>query len=159
MTALRPAPTAAETPRTLADPPRPASVKTLPRHTRRGDPLTDRGSVSAQVLVIWPVLFTVLLLIIQAVVWAYASYAAQAAAARGLDTTRTLGGTSTAGAAETRQILDQLDAGPLTDEKISVDIDAGSATVRVDGHSQQIVPWLHLPVHAQATGPLETGGP
>ena len=118
----------------------------------------DRGSVSAQILVAWPVVLTLLLLAIQAVIWAYASYAAQAAADRGVDAARALGGTSTTGEIETQQVLNQLDAGPLNDTQISVNVDAASATVRIDGHAQQIIPWLHLPVHAQATGPLEATG-
>lgn len=116
----------------------------------------DQGSVSAQVLVVWPVLFTVLLLIIQTAIWAYASYAAQAAASCGLDATRTFGGSAYAGDTETRQVLDQLDAGPLTNTHVSVQLTDTSATVHVDGHAQQVLPWLHLPVHASATGPRET---
>jgi hypothetical protein len=114
-----------------------------------------------QLIVAWPVLLTTLLLIVQTAVWAYAGYTAQAAAARGLDAARVLGGSPADGQAEARHVLDQLDAGPLAGTHVEVSRDARTVTVRISGHTEQILPWLQLPVHAQASGPLEnpTGSP
>jgi hypothetical protein len=108
-----------------------------------------------QLIVAWPVLLTTLLLVVQTAVWAYASYTAQAAAARGLDAARLLGGTPADGQTEAQHVLEQLDAGPLADAHVQVSSDTRTVTVRISGHTEQILPWLHLPVHAQASGPLE----
>lgn len=100
-------------------------------------------------------LMLLILLIAQFAVWAHATHIAQAAAAQGLAAARVDGGTASAGASETRLVLDQLGRGPLKDPRVAVTRDQRQATVLVTGTAASVVPFLRLRVHAEAAGPAE----
>jgi hypothetical protein len=128
-------------------------MKTTPTRPR---PASDRGSVTTQVVIGVPLLLTLPMLIVQFALWALATHAAQAAAAQGLDSARVSGGSAAAGQAEAQQVLAQLAGGPLTGARVTVYRDVRTATVRITGHAEPVLPWLQLPVHADATGDVET---
>ena len=115
----------------------------------------DRGSVSAEVVLLLPVILMLLLGIVQFTLWSHATHIAQAAAAQALATARAGDGSPAAGSANAQQLLDELAAGPLFDSKVDVHRDAASASVRISGTATSVVPFLHLPVHAEAAGPVE----
>ncbi|QFZ18488.1 TadE/TadG family type IV pilus assembly protein [Saccharothrix syringae] len=115
----------------------------------------ERGSVSAELVVATPLLLLMLLAIVQFALWSHATHIAQAAASQGLAAARAQNGTSAAGTASARQILDQLAAGPLRGAAVTVDRGAVSASVRISGTATPVVPLLSLPVHAEAVGPVE----
>jgi Flp pilus assembly protein TadG len=115
----------------------------------------DRGSVSAELVIATPLLLFMLLAIIQFALWSHATHIAQAAASQGLATARAQDGTAAAGSASAQQMLDQLDSGPLTGASVNTDRSATSVSVRISGTATSVVPFLHLPVRAEAVGPVE----
>ena len=115
----------------------------------------DRGSVSAELVIATPLLLLVLLVIVQFALWSHATHIAQAAASQGLATARSQYGTAAAGTASAQQLLDQLANGPLRDAAVSTDRGPAAAAVRISGTATSVVPFLTLPVHAEAAGPVE----
>ena len=123
----------------------------------------ERGSVTAEQVLVMPALLSVILLLAQAAVWAHGIQVAQATAADALAVTRVQNGTPAAGQAEANHMLDQLGRGPLNGAHIAVTRDADHATVSITGTANSVVPFLKLPIHVSAVGPTEqfrpaTGG-
>lgn len=124
----------------------------------------DRGSVSVGVALTVPVVWLLAVTIAQFALWSHATDIAQAAAAQGLAVARAQHGTAGQGAAAARRMLDEFAHGPLTDTQVQAHCDATTATVQIRGQTTVLVlPFLRLPVHAEATGPRElflpdTGG-
>lgn len=115
----------------------------------------DGGSVTAEMLFVLPVLFTLVLLLAQVTVWWHATHIAQATAADTLAATRVQGGTAAEGQTEADRVLDQLGRGPLQSVQVSVSRGADRAQVRITGTASSVVPFVHLPVRATAAGPVE----
>ena len=115
----------------------------------------DGGSVSVELVIATPLLLMMLLAIVQFALWSHATHIAQAAASQGLAAARVHGATTAAGNAGAQRVLDQLGRGPLTDTSITSDRTADSASVQVKGVASSVIPFLRLPVHAEALGPLE----
>lgn len=115
----------------------------------------DRGAVSAELVVATPLLLFMLLAIVQFALWSHATHIAQAAASQGLAAARAQHGTAAAGSASAQQMLDQLARGPLTGASVSTDRTATSASVRISGTATSVIPFLSLPVRAEAAGPVE----
>jgi hypothetical protein len=106
-------------------------------------------------VILTPLLLMMLMTIIQFALWSQATHIAQAAAAHGLAVARTHNGTAAAGSASAYQLLDQLAAGPLTGPAVTTERGEFSAWVRISGTATSVVPFLDLPVHAEAVGPVE----
>ncbi len=115
--------------------------------------------MSAELVIAAPLLLLLLLAIVQFALWSHATHIAQAAASQGLAAARTQNGTAEAGMASAQQLLDQLADGPLADSAISADRTATSASVQITGTTTVVVPFLRLPVHAEAAGPVERFAP
>jgi Flp pilus assembly protein TadG len=115
----------------------------------------DHGAVTTELVIATPLLLVILLVIVQFALWSHATHIAQAAASRGLAAARAQHGTAAVGAAGAQQLLDQLARGPLGGSSVLVDRTAISVSVRISGTATSVVPFLTLPVHAEATGPLE----
>ena len=130
---------------------RPASWRVRLRKSLMG----DRGSVSAELVIATPLLLLVLLAIVQFALWSHATHIAQAAASQGLATARSQNGTAAAGTASAQQLLGQLAGGPLRSAAVSTDRGPAAAAVRISGTATSVVPFLTLPVHAEAAGPVE----
>jgi Flp pilus assembly protein TadG len=121
------------------------------QHVLRG----DRGSVSVELVIATPLLLFMLLAIVQFALWSHAEHIAQAAASQGLAAARAQDGTAAAGSASAQQMLSQLASGPLTGASVNADRSATAASVRISGTATSVVPFLRLPVHAEAAGPVE----
>ncbi|MGW7514144.1 TadE/TadG family type IV pilus assembly protein [Streptomyces sp. NPDC054796] len=115
----------------------------------------DRGAATTEIVIIFPPLFALILTIAQVAVWGHGLHVAQAVASHALAATRVEGGTAQAGRADAQHVLDQLGHGPLRDVHVDVDRGPENASVRVDGRTSSVVPFLYVPVHAEAAGPLE----
>ncbi|MBV9162194.1 MAG: pilus assembly protein [Pseudonocardiales bacterium] len=115
----------------------------------------ERGQTTTELVIIMPVLLSMVLLIAQWALWAHATHIAQAAASEALSAARVHGGTVAAGQTHAQHVLDQLGRGPLSAPQVSVTRDARRATVTITGTATSVLPFLHLPVHAEAAGPLE----
>ena len=139
-----------------SDPPPPAhrSRASGPGRMRRAL-RGDRGSVSVELVIATPLLLWMLLAIVQFALWSHATHIAQAAASQGLAAARVQGATTAAGNAGAQRMLDQLGQGPLTDTSVTSGRTADSASVVVTGVASSVIPFLRLPVHAEALGPLE----
>jgi hypothetical protein len=140
--------------------PRTVTSHTGPHRTfRRGQSCrlrTDqRGAATAELVVAMPLLLLLILAIAQFALWAHATHIAQAAAAEALSAARVSGGTTAAGNAEADRVLAQLGSGPLHNTRVSTQRDATRALVSISGTAANIVPFLTLPVDAEAVGPLE----
>lgn len=115
----------------------------------------DCGSVSAELVVATPLLLLMLLAIVQFALWSHATHIAQTAASQGLAVARAQNGTAAAGRTSAQQMLDQLAHGPLADPSVSADRTATEASIRISGTATSLLPFLNLPVHAEAVGPVE----
>ncbi|MFD8493909.1 TadE/TadG family type IV pilus assembly protein [Amycolatopsis sp. NPDC059657] len=111
--------------------------------------------MSAELVIATPLLLLMLLTIVQFALWSHATHIAQAAASQGLSAARAQNGTATAGTAGAKQVLDELAHGPLSDPSVDSVRSAESAAVRISGTATSVVPFLTLPVHAEAAGPVE----
>ena len=117
---------------------------------------SDRGAAAiAETVVVFPVLMMLILVIANVAVWGHAVHAAQAAASQGLAAARSHHGTADDGHREAQSVLDQLGNGPLRNTTITVERGTAQTEVRVDGSAMSVLPFLELPVHAQAAGPTE----
>ena len=133
-----------------SQPPRPGAASRLRRAVA-----DDHGSVSAELVIATPLLLLMLLAIVQFALWSHATHIAQAAASQGLAAARAQNGTAAEGSASAQQMLDQLARGPLTGTAVTADRSATSAAIRISGTATSVTPFLHLPVHAEAVGPVE----
>jgi Flp pilus assembly protein TadG len=115
----------------------------------------DHGSVSAELVIATPLLLFMVMAVMQFALWSHATHIAQAAAAQGLATARAQDATAAQGAAAARHLLDQLGHGLLTDARIDAARSGEAVVIRVSGDTTAVIPLLHLPVHAEATGPVE----
>lgn len=115
----------------------------------------DRGAVTVELVIATPLLLLALLTIIQFALWSHATHVAQAAASQALAAARVQDGSNSAGHAAGRRLLDELAAGPLRDPQIDLTRTATSATVSIHGEATAVLPGVHLPVHAEAAGPVE----
>jgi Flp pilus assembly protein TadG len=115
----------------------------------------ERGSVSAELVIAIPVLLFVVMAIVQFALWSHATYIAQAAAAEGLAAARVQDATVAQGDTAARHLLDQLGAGPLNNARINATRTGDAVVIRVTGNTSAVIPFLHLPVHAEAAGSVE----
>jgi Flp pilus assembly protein TadG len=113
----------------------------------------ERGS--AELVVATPLLLLLILIVIQFALFEHASQVAQTAAAEALASTRTDGATTSAGQTEAQVILHAVGHGVLLNSAVSVTRSATVATVTVTGTTEAVLPFLHLPVHATSSGPVE----
>lgn len=115
----------------------------------------ERGEVTVELVIATPLLLLALLAIIQFALWSHATHVAQAAASQALATARTQNGTSSAGHAAGRRLLDDLAAGPLRNARLTVSRDATTVSVTIRGDAAEVLPSVHLPVRAEAAGQIE----
>jgi hypothetical protein len=115
----------------------------------------DRGSVAVELVIATPLLLFALLAIIQFALWSHATHVAQAAASQALAATRVQDGTTAAGHAAGRHLLDELASGPLRNPRLDVTRTAAVATVSIRGEATAVIPGMHLHVHAEAFGAVE----
>ncbi|WP_086667519.1 TadE/TadG family type IV pilus assembly protein [Lentzea kentuckyensis] len=115
----------------------------------------DRGAVSAELAIAIPLLLLFLLAIVQFAVWSHATHIAQAAASQGLAAARVHSGTASAGVERAQQLLDQLAQSSLKGAAVSSERGAETVSVRITGTAAAVLPFLHLPVHSEAAGPVE----
>ncbi|MFI5593686.1 TadE/TadG family type IV pilus assembly protein [Amycolatopsis sp. NPDC051758] len=115
----------------------------------------DRGEVTVELVIATPLLLLALLAIIQLAVWSHATHVAQAAASEALAAARTQDGTTETGLAAGRRLLDDLSAGPLRNPGIEVSRDVDTVSVSIGGEAAAVLPGVHLPVHAEASGEVE----
>lgn len=115
----------------------------------------DRGEVTVELVIATPLLMLALLAIIQFAVWSHATHVAQGATSEALAAARTQHGTTGTGLAAGRRLLEDLAAGPLRNPDLEVTRGADTVSVTITGEAAAVLPGVHLPVHAEASGRTE----
>jgi Flp pilus assembly protein TadG len=115
----------------------------------------ERGSATAELVIATPVLLLLILLVVQFALWQHSIHVAQAAASEGLAAARVQGGTAGSGQDEANLVLAQLSHSVLVHPLVQVAKGANTTTVTVSGEAEAVIPFLHLPVRATASGPVE----
>jgi Flp pilus assembly protein TadG len=128
------------------------------RHSRRrrfGLGRDDGYSVLEAAIVV-PVMFLLVMIIVQAAIVWHARNVTEAAAQEGLRTTEAYQATAAAGHADTITYLAQVAPHALPDPQVSVTRTATTATVRVTARVASVIPFGHVTVTETASGPVET---
>jgi Flp pilus assembly protein TadG len=132
---------------------RPRSCVRAHRHRTRSR--SDGGAVSAELVIVTPLLMLLFLLVVQFALWQHAVHIAEAAAQRGAQSARLQGGTDAQGYADAQSATSQLGANLLVNPTVTVTHAAGVVRVQVSGTAEPVVPFLSLPVTAVVNGPVE----
>ena len=111
--------------------------------------------MSADIALTAPLLMLILLTIVQFALWSHATHIAQTAAAEGLAVTRVHTGTAEAGQARALATITQIGDGPIRDATAHATRGDDQARVEVTGVATTVIPFLRLPVHAEAAGAVE----
>jgi Flp pilus assembly protein TadG len=124
------------------------------RQAQRG----DGGYSVLEAAIVLPVVFFVLMMIVQcAIVW-HARSVTEAAAQEGLRTTEAYSSSAAAGRADTLTYLAQVAPHALVHPQVIVNRGPRSATVRVQAQVISVVPFGRFTVTETAGGPVETTG-
>ncbi|WP_419995056.1 TadE/TadG family type IV pilus assembly protein [Streptomyces boninensis] len=115
----------------------------------------DRGTATVELIYVFPLLFTLILIIAQYAMWAHAAHTAQTTASHALSATRVQHADAADGHAEAQRVLDQLGRSSLENPAIEVHRDSEHAEVRISGTASAVIPFLHLPINAKAAGSVE----
>lgn len=110
---------------------------------------------TTEVVIAFPVVLTIVLVIVQLGLAAHARSVAQAAAQEGAAAARRFDGSAQQAKARTEDYLDQLGPTILQDRSVTAERDTQIATVRVTGTVISVIPGLHLSVEKSASGPVE----
>ena len=116
----------------------------------------DAGYSVLEAAIVLPIVFFLIMLIVQwAIVW-HARSVTEAAAQEGLRTADEYQGTAAAGKADTVTYLSQVAPHSLPNPQIRVTRTASTATVTVTAHVASVIPFGHFTVTESASGPVET---
>ncbi len=114
----------------------------------------EHGSAVVEAVIVVPVFMLVLLLVCQAVLWAEASQAVQAAAAAGDQIACSYSGSVSTGISVADAMLVNHSTGLVTAwSATGVVLPASMAEIKVVGTAESIVPGLHFAVNAVRIGP------
>lgn len=113
----------------------------------------EAGLIASQLAVVMPALLLLVMLTVQAGLWAHATHLAQAAA----DTAASTAALPDTTPHDARQAALGLlaQAGNLTDATVTVTLDQAQAAATVTGMAPQVVPGIRFGVTAQAAAPRE----
>lgn len=114
----------------------------------------ERGYSTIELVILLPLLFSVLIAIVQVALYCSAANAAQTAAAQALAAVKAQGGTAAEGQARAQATLAEMTGTTLKDKAVYVSRTGQSANVTVTGQAIAIGPYtLHITAIAQ--GPVE----
>jgi len=121
---------------------------------RRGH--TDGGSSTLELVIGFPVVLTLVLVIVNTALWWHARDTAMAAAQEGVRTGRAYGAHVGDGRATALSFARAVGDGVLISPAVSTSgSNAQTVVVRVSGRSVSLVPFLHFTVVQVARGPVE----
>jgi hypothetical protein len=116
----------------------------------------EQGSATPELVIVLPALLLLLALLTQVVVYALAADAVTIAANEGGAVTRTLGGSTGAGAATAAAVLDGLASGLIEAPRVSgVSGVPGTSGITVTARAAALFPGLHLSLQATNIGVRE----
>lgn len=108
-----------------------------------------------EVVIVLPVIMLVLLLGVQAAMWAIAAEVVQGAAATASAKAAGIGGSSAAGVSAARSYVAAHGGQLISKPSVRVSSTSGLVDVRVSAWALQIIPLLHLAVSAVRDEPLQ----
>jgi Flp pilus assembly protein TadG len=115
----------------------------------------EKGEAIAQTVIVAPVLFALIMGVIQFALVAHAQNVAEAAAQEGTSAARRFNATEADGKVEAISALRSLGPKMLSARDVKVDRTASTVTVTVTGQALSLVPFLHPNVSETASGPVE----
>jgi hypothetical protein len=115
----------------------------------------ERGGTVIEVVIVVPVMMLVILLSVQAAMWAVAAEVVQGAASVGSETAAGEGGSLGSGDLAAQAYLVSHGGKMISRPSVQVDSASGFVEVRVRAWAMEIVPLLHLGVSAVRTEPLQ----
>jgi len=113
----------------------------------------DRGALSLELMVIFPVVLMLILLTVHAGLWWHARNVAMSAAQQGVEAARGRGASLDAGTRETRDFLNRA-GGSISGVQVSGSR-GQTVQITVTGHVDTLVPGLTLPIHQHAQAATE----
>lgn len=117
----------------------------------------DRGSVSLELAIAFPVVLLLVTALMQYGLWYFARTVALAAAQEGVSAARVLDAAPADGAERAAQYLEQNGADMLLDPSVVASSPAaGVVAVEVSGRSLSVIPGVALTVTQSAQGPVES---
>jgi Flp pilus assembly protein TadG len=132
----------------------PRALRDLAQRLREGE---ERGDASIETAIIFPfvILFTVM--VVQAVMWAYAREVAQTAAREGVVAARTYGSNASTGVARATEVAGRLGGSALRYPSASPKgSSATRITITVTGQAQSLIPGVSgFSVSQSASAPVE----
>lgn len=115
----------------------------------------ERGETMTQTVIVAPVLFTLIMTIIQFALVAHAQNVAEAAAAEGVAAARQFGASESAGSAKASDALASLGPKMLSERTVNVRRSATTVSVTVSGTALSLVPGYHPRINQSSSGPVE----
>ncbi|MFK0119350.1 TadE/TadG family type IV pilus assembly protein [Streptomyces sp. NPDC090994] len=113
----------------------------------------DRGAMSLEMLIIFPVVVMVILLVVHVGLWWHAKNVAMSAAQLGVESARVRGASAGAGTAEAREFLSRA-GGSISGTSVSGSKGA-TVTIRVTGYVDTMIPGLKLRIDQHADAAAE----
>ncbi len=120
----------------------------IPRSSR------DRGALSLELAVLFPLTLMIIFAGLQTVFWFHAKDVASTAAQRGVETARLQNSSLGDGTARARAYLDQVGGGSLRDASVTASGGA-TVTVTITGTIDTWIPGLHFSIRQHASAPKE----
>lgn len=113
----------------------------------------DRGAVSLEMLIVFPVVLLIILLVVHVGLWWHARNVAMSAAQLGVESARVRGASAGVGTAEAREFLSRA-GGSISGASVSGSKGA-TVTIRVTGYVDTMVPGLKLKIDQHADAAAE----
>ncbi|MEU0214367.1 TadE/TadG family type IV pilus assembly protein [Streptomyces sp. NPDC006265] len=113
----------------------------------------DRGAMSLEMLIIFPVVLMAILLVVHVGLWWHAKNVAMSAAQLGVESARVRGASAGAGTAEAREFLSRA-GGSISGTSVSGSKGA-TVTIRVTGYVDTMIPGLKLRIDQHADAAAE----
>lgn len=115
----------------------------------------ERGEAMTQTVIVAPVLFLLIMTIIEFALVAHAQNVAEAAAQEGVAAARQFDADQSAGVTNATDALSSLGPDMLTERNVRVTRSPTTVTVTVSGEALSLVPGLHPHISETSSGPIE----
>lgn len=127
-----------------------------PRRAHLGLRGRERGSLTLEAALVYPVLLAAIVAVMQGALWYYARSLAAAAAGHAVRIGRAVGAPPGAGTAAAHTFLTRAGGHTLTHTTVTATTTPRELRVQVSGRSLSLIPGTPgLPVHQSAAGPYE----
>jgi hypothetical protein len=113
----------------------------------------DRGAVSLELLIVFPVVLLIILLVVHVGLWWHARNVAMSAAQLGVESARVRGASAGTGTAEAREFLSR--AGSSISGTSVSGSKGATVTIRVTGYVDTMIPGLKLKIDQHADAAAE----